>query len=279
MQADMQVNGIRPWLREQMAKGRLHVTREELCCAFPDYSPQNLKQSISRAVEDRILAYGWQNFYLLLPPAYMKRRSLPPTLYIDALMNYLGRPYCVALLNAAEIYGAAHQRPQNFMVMTTNPPPRTRVGGTSVLTFVAKREFNHGVPSELIRTIKVSSGYINVSSPEFTALSLIQYHAAAGGLSHVLTVLEELVEECRFDTLPAIITKYVPASVFQRLGYMLESLVGETAAGDALHAFLFKHYRPQFVPLQTGASAHGSASDKRWHLYLNAQPKSDQDDT
>lgn len=275
----MQTSGIRPWLREQIAKGRMYVTREELRRAFPDYSSRNMKQAIARAVEDSILVSGWQNFYLLLPPAYMKRRSLPPTLYIDALMNYLGRPYCVALLNAAEIYGAAHQRPQSFTVMTSNPPPRKKKGKTSVLTFVAKREFNTCVPPELIRTIKVASGYINVSSPEFTALSLIQYHEAAGGLSHVLTVLEELVEECRFETLPDIIIRYVPASVFQRLGYLLESSLGDLTAGAVLHTFLFKHYKPQNAPLQTGVTTHGSSVNKRWRLFLNAQPKSDQDDT
>lgn len=279
MQANMQSKGIRPWLREQMSKGRMYVTKEELCRAFPDYSPPNLKQAIARAVEDSMMAYGWQNFYLLLPPAYMKRKSLPPTLYIDALMNYLGRPYCVALLNAAEIYGAAHQRPQTFTVMTSNPPPRMRKDGSSVLAFVAKREFNYCVPKELIRTIKVSSGYIKVSSPEFTALTLVQYHGASGGLSHVLTVLEELVEECRFDAIPDIITQYVPASVFQRLGYMVESLVGDMAAGDSLHAFLFKHYRPKTASLQTGKPTGGSELNKRWRLHLNAHLKSDQDDT
>lgn len=275
----MQSSGIRPWLREQLAGGRVCVTREELRAAFPDYSDRNMKQAIARAVEDCILAYGWQNFYLLLPPAYMKRRSLPPTLYIDALMNYLGRPYCVALLNAAEIYGAAHQRPQTFTVMTSNPPPRARKGDTSMLEFVTKREFNTCVPSELIRSIKVSSGYIKVSTPEFTALSLVQYHKAAGGLSHVLTVLEELVEECRFDTLPDSITNYVPASVFQRLGYLLENTTGDMSAGAALHEFLFTHYKPQAAPLLTGTATSESSLDKRWRLYLNAQPKSDQDDT
>ena len=41
--------------------------------------------------------------------------------FIDALMGAFGRRYFVALLSAAELYGAANQRPQVFQTMVDQP--------------------------------------------------------------------------------------------------------------------------------------------------------------
>jgi len=48
----------------------------------------------------------------------------PPVQYIDYLMKHINRKYYVALLNAAEFYGAAHQRPQQYSVVCEFPSIR-----------------------------------------------------------------------------------------------------------------------------------------------------------
>lgn len=277
----MQKQGIRPWLRAQMAKGRLYVTREELQKAFPLYSKAALSQAIARAEDDALLAYGWRGFYLLLPPAYAARKSLPPSLYIDGLMRYLNRPYCVSLLNAAETYGAAHQRPMRYTVMTSNPPPRSRKTGVVQIDFVAKREFNSGIPKELVRSIKVQTGYLSVSTPEVTALSLIQYAKAAGGLSHVVTVLEELVDECHFDKLSPLVLQYFPISCFQRLGYILEEVLQYADQANNLYAYLLEYHRRRLMPvlLSAGKADVSATFNKKWNVNINAQLESDLYDT
>lgn len=277
----MQKRGIRPWIQEQMGRGRLYVTRDEILAAFPDYSLNALKNALMRAVADCILAYGWQGFYLLLPPAYAKRKTLPPMLYIDALMGYLKKPYCVALLNAAETYGAAHQKPMSFTVMTTNPPPRSRQTGMTRMHFMAKREFNKGIPCEFIRKIKVQTGYVSVSTPEITSLSLIQYHEASGGLSHVLTVMEELIENCHFESLPESAIRYFPVSCFQRLGYMLEELLGAQSQADRLREYISAQWkkRLQYVPLAVGLKTACTGRNSKWKIQINTQLQSDFNDT
>ena len=265
-----------------MEKGRLYVTLAELRSAFPGQSEAGLKSALRRAVADNIAAYAWQGFYLLLPPTYATRRGLPPGLYIDGLMRHLGKPYCVALLSAAEIYGAAHQRPMIYTVMTTNPPPRNRKNSNSELIFVAKREFRHGIPDALLRKIKTRTGYLSVSNPEFTALSLVQYSKASGGLSHVLTVIEELVESCDFAHLPDCITGYIPISCFQRLGYMVDTLLQNHIVGDQLHRQLVRHSRGKYQPilLEPGATHRNSDPyNRRWKIHINAHPVTDSDDT
>lgn len=198
-------------------------------------------------------------------------------MYLDALMKYLKLPYCVALLNAAAFYGAAHQSPQSFTVMTGGSVPRTKKHAGTSLEFVAKNEFSRGIPHELVREFKTQTGYIKVSSPEFTALTLIQHAERIGGLGRALSVLEELICECDFGTnCPDSILKYIPLPCFQRLGYILENLLGEETQGEALHAWL----RTRGAALRktllspTGGDKTG-AIDKRWKLVVNETLESD----
>ena len=59
-----------------------------------------------------------QGFYVPIPPEYRAwGGAIPSAEFIDQMMRHLGRRYYVALVSAAEIHGAAHQRPQVFQVM------------------------------------------------------------------------------------------------------------------------------------------------------------------
>lgn len=271
---------VRDWIELQAERGRLCFTLAELQAAFPDSKAQTLKMALLRARKSRIIVSAWQGFYLILPPTYRSVGMLPVSEYIDKLMAYIGKPYCVALLNAAALYGAAHQRPMSMTVMTSCPPPRSTTKGNTRIDFISKLELAGGVPSELTRTIKTQFSSMVVASPEYTALSLVQYSKAAGGLSHVLTVLEELAESCRFDALPACMRDYIPTPCFQRLGYMLEQLLGETTAADALHAYLTaalsKPLRRTKLDPQSTHTPVGY--DARWKVIINAQPETDSDD-
>lgn len=279
----MQKKGIRPWLLAQQAKGKLYTTAEELRAVFPNTGHLNLKMAVANAVKDKLMAYAWRGFYLILPPAYGVRGTLPPSLYIDALMKYLNRPYCVSLLNAAEVYGAAHQRPMSFTVMTSNPPPRDRKTAVSHLAFVGNRSFNAGIPAELVRRVKVQTGYVTVASPEYTALSLVMHTKSSGGMSHVLTVLEELQDACHFEKLPAIMAQYIPTPCFQRLGFMLEILLGNQEAGAHLHHYLHAHCKKTWRRVQLNTAVASCSLEthlnKRWRVFENTILTPDSDDS
>ena len=267
---------VRSWIQEQATQGRLFFTREEILKALPDTSKQTVAVGLLRARETRLISIAWQGFYLILPPAYVKQGTLPVTMYLDALMKYLERSYCVALLNAAAFYGAAHQSPQTFAVMTTIPVPRSRTQHGTRLEFVGKREFSQGIPPELLKEFKTPSGYIQVSSPEFTALTLVQYAGRIGGLSRVLTVLEELLEACHFDHMPGSILSCVPLPCFQRLGYMIEVLLGDKEQSRSLYAFLETHRQPvQKSLLSLESPVKTGTADKRWKLIINETQESD----
>ena len=92
--------------------------------------------------------------------------------FIDGLMNYLKEPYYVGLLSAAEIHGAAHQRPQIFQVMAARRR-RTIKCGEVRIEFCVRRNLDK-IPCA---KHKVTTGYLRVSSPEATAFDLIGYMA------------------------------------------------------------------------------------------------------
>jgi predicted transcriptional regulator of viral defense system len=66
-----------------------------------------------------------RGFYVIIPPDYSKQGIIPPYLYIDDLMKSLDTPCYVGLLSAAALYGAAHQQPTVYTVITQSPAPRS----------------------------------------------------------------------------------------------------------------------------------------------------------
>src|SRR5699024_7577601 len=98
---------------------------------------------------------------------------------------------------------------------------------------------------------KVETGYINISSPELTALDLVSYYNEVGGFNRVATVIEELRDVIQAEKLVKSAEKYGQIVVVQRLGYILECVLDEQELITALYNYLepIAHYsvllRPQ----------------------------------
>ena len=78
-----------------------------------------------------------KEFYVIVPPEYHDR-PLPPSTYIDALMEALGKPYYIGVLSAAAIHGASHQQPMEFQVITKGPLRKTLLPGVRIHFFFKK---------------------------------------------------------------------------------------------------------------------------------------------
>lgn len=64
---------------------------------------------------------------------------------------------------------------------------------------------------------------MRVSSPELTALDLLRYASAVGGLDNVATALADLAAKLDAEKL-AVLSRTFERSVVQRLGHLLERL-------------------------------------------------------
>ena len=164
---------------------------------FPTFSVEDVRAadlcSSEQILQNELSASVYRGYYVIIPTQYVLRGSVPATYYIDQLMSYLQKPYYVCMLSAAEMLGAAHQRPQQFSVMTTFP--KRRVVSTRNVTI--DWYYRDGLPEEALITKNTETGTIRISNPLLTAADLVQYQQHVGGLSRVATILEELYFQSR----------------------------------------------------------------------------------
>ena len=104
---------IREWVHSREIEGLPIFSYEEVTNAFPSLTPQQISNNLYRIGKSEMITQPFKGFYVVIPPHYAAKGIVPPVYYIDQLMDYLRRPYYICLLSAAELLGAAHQRPCN----------------------------------------------------------------------------------------------------------------------------------------------------------------------
>lgn len=117
-----------------------------------------------------------------MPDQYQSWGAPPPSWYINELMAFEAAPYYVGLLKAAEIHGARHQAVMEFQVISEKRLPVIKAG-RSQLAFYYKESI--AAVEEGVLKQKSEYGYYQVSGPELTALDLLSYLNASGGINHV----------------------------------------------------------------------------------------------
>lgn len=243
------------------ANGRYHFTSLEARSAL-GVSPAAAKLALNRLAKQGFVASPARGFYVVVPPEYRSLACLPADQFIPALVKQLNLSYYVGLLSAAQYYGAAHHRPQEFQVFLAKSHRPIRCGAVRVVFML--RKHLKDVPTHSFNTPR---GTLLVSSPEATALDLLGYVQHAGGLNQVATVLSELAERIDPEKL-AEAARTVPVGWAQRLGYLLEHL-GFDAKVPALKEYVRQHAKESTVLLPK-ARHKRSRRNKGWKLYVNA---------
>ena len=187
-------------------------------------------------------------------------------MYIDDLMKSLDKSYYVGLLSAAALFGAAHQQPTGYTVITQSPAPRS-IDKLKILFFSKQNFLQDGIIQK-----KTPAGYINVSSPELTALDFFDY-IHKFGINQITTILQELSEEMKPSFLSKIAKQYPNTAAIQRLGYVLDTEVSAEKLSTALWQVLQKRdFFP--IPLSPQKAKKGETSNK-WKVIQNMVIESD----
>lgn len=263
---------LQKWIRDRAVHGFPTFSIEDVRKADIYSSEQILQNELSRLCSNKIISSVYRGFYVIIPVHYVLRGAVPATYYIDQLMAYLHKPYYVCMLSAAELLGAAHQRPQQFSVMTTLP--KRRVVSTRNVTigwFYRER-----LPEDALVIKNTETGVIRISNPLLTAADLVQYQQHVGGLSRVATILEELSEQIDVKKQFVALASFVKKVIWQRLGYLLECVVEEKELADAL----YEQVRTlpgtfMYMPLSTSAEDNPSKRNRRWKMNINVQIETD----
>lgn len=264
---------LEDWVNDLISDGKISFSLKQAIEAFPSLSEKAVKKSLNRLSVKGNVASIHRGYYLIIPPQYAPRGILPPTIFLDAFMKFLNRPYYVGLLNAAAFYGAAHQQPQEFFVLTNFPVLRPTAKKGIKVNYISKSK----ILDKFLENRKTETGYLKISSPELTAADLVQFEKRIGGLSRVATVLSELIEEMKLEKINKSFLKQIPATTIQRLGYLLEKVVNQKEMADHLYNESMKlKLRFLRIPLKaSGKRSKRHPIDDRWNVSVNIEIEMD----
>lgn len=230
----------------------------------------SLTNELSRLVDKKKVINLRQGFYLIIPPRYSKLKTLPISLYIDKLFNYLKKDYYLGLYTAAKFHGASHQQIQKDYVIASMPSNHNIKKKGIVIDF-----FNiTNCPQKNIIKKKSDAGYFNISSPALTLVDLINHHPKIGGINRMLAIIEELAEELKMDDISDLLTWFPYKSTIQRTGYLLEELHMDSELIDPFYNYLKdKKYFPILLSPKKGQKA-GKVRNI-WKIDVNLELESD----
>ena len=258
---------IEPWVLSLPNQGQYAFTYAEAEGVFPNRGT-GVRQALRRLVKAGALLSPKHDFYVVVPLEYRREAAPPAAWFIDALMQYVGQPYYAALLTAAELHGAAHQRPQEFQVMTTRPIRSLEYGASrrGRITWVVNA-LTAELPTILVN---VPTGTLRVSTPETTAFDLVRYPKHAGGYDQVATVLSELGERLDAAALAYVAEIVTDTAAVQRLGYILCTVGHRNLTHGLASWFERRKGRLKTIALRRGSPTVSSdAYDSQWHVTVN----------
>ncbi|MDR0830668.1 MAG: type IV toxin-antitoxin system AbiEi family antitoxin [Prevotellaceae bacterium] len=248
-------------------EGRITFSNEDVKKCLSDKSVRSIELALNRLILQKKIVPVLKGFYAIILPEYAVWSMVPPVAYLDDLMKYLKRPYYLALLNAAEFYGAAHQKPMEHFVITVFPPMRNTLKRNVKVNFSVTRKI---IPQQWLKSFKTQNGIIMVSKPELTAADLITFQKEIGGLNRACTVLYELMETVKFGKLDKAFFDYVPTSTIQRLGYLLENELKQQRQANILFSKSKTHGRKfQIIPLKYSKPTANCKTDTKWKIIIN----------
>ena len=130
--------GTEAWVHGLQARGRYTFTRKQAAEAL-GRAGAGLTKALGRLTQKRRIVSPRRGFYVIVPAEFSIPGSPPADWFIDHLMGYVGHPYYVGLLSAAAYHGAAHQQPQQFLVVAAVPMRPVRVGRVNIVFVLGPR--------------------------------------------------------------------------------------------------------------------------------------------
>ena len=250
--------------------GRLNLHTQDIRAAMPGVSEDALRQALHRQQQrGRVIRLSRGSDHWLIVPLQHADAGAPPLeTWLDRYMTKtLGIHYYVALLSAAETYGAS---PYAVMVTQVMVPERRRpitVGRHEVVFHTCSR-IKH-MPTQWHET---PDGRFRVSTPELTALELVGREALLGGMGRVREVLRELWASCTPKGLATALEAMQEIPTAQRLGALLT--LDDSAALASRVADWLREKPLRLVPLEHRQMPRSSEIDAVFKVRLPADPGS-----
>jgi len=195
------------------------VRGEELRAALPHVSDEALYKALYRQQRAGRLAHlsRGADHWLIVPLQHAAAGSPPLETWLDVyLRKTLNTPYYVALLSAAETWGASPYAVMVTQVMVPRPRRSITVGRHQIVFHVCA-----AIETLPTRWHDSADGRFKVSSPELTALDVVQRAGSLGGMERVREVLHTLWPHCTSAGLTEALNAQHSVPTAQRLGALL----------------------------------------------------------
>lgn len=225
--------------------------------------------ALHRLKKNGLIVSPAKGFYLIIPPEYQTYGCLPADMFIPNLMHYWNLPYYVGFLSAAQYYGAAHQKPQRFQVVTLKNRLPIHCGRIYI-EFIAKKQ----IDTQLIKKFNTLAGTIDVAIPELLAVDLVSSPQHAAGINNVATILFDLIEMLDAKKLLELTQSNTELFWVQRLGWFLEFLGAEELANMLFTALEGRTLH--WVRLVSRVPYNPIERNKKWHVIVNTTVESDE---
>ena len=180
----------------------------------------------------------------------------------------------VGLLKAAELHGATHQAVMEFQVVSNKRLPKIRAG-RNLIVFYFRKEMEAVTAG--VEDRKTDTGTMKISSAALTALDLLRYPQASGGIDNVATVLSDLGGSIDSEQVAAF-SPLVERPVVQCLGHLLERL-GHDALTVPMREALHARGSPPWTELDRQQvrdpdfAAEPQERDPRWRVIVRRVPE------
>ena len=207
------------YLEKLRSGGKRYFTSQEIMQTL-NLSYGAARAGLSRLKRDGKLISPVNGLYVIVAPEHKSYGSIPAEELIPIMMKYLDAEYYVALLSAAGFYGASHQKPMVFQVVTNRRIKHSLKFGQVHIKLIHKKSLID-LP---IKDFVVSTGYLKVATPELIAIDLLKFPKHAGGMNNIATVLSELIESIDVHKLIELAENMGEPYQLQRLGYIIEKI-------------------------------------------------------
>jgi len=247
----------------RLAKGRVTLALSELV-KESGLSAVAAKRQLSRLRGKAVKISPRQQFYLIVSPEHRSIGAPPPDWWLQEYFDWLGRPYYLALLSAASLYGSNPQALQITQVMTDKPLRPIKVGRIQV-RFSVKR----GIERTPTQQPAGAVAPLCVSTPEATAYDLIRYATSIGGIERAAETIRPLLPLLRSREVKRVLDAENEPVVVQRLGFVIEAL------GDKSLAKTIRDWLPNKLKVVTLSPTRGKLENvplvKRWQVLNNSR--------
>lgn len=228
-------------------------------------SSNAIHAALKYATDRRRLFSPARGLYVIVPAEHRPTGVIPATHFIDPMMKHLGADYYVGFAAAAQWWGAAHQAPQIFDVVTSRHVLDRDIDRVRLRFHTATR-----IDAEDVQRVAGPRTMVNIASPNLTAVDLVARPKLAGGLSNVATILAEL-PDLDGERLAALVARR-SRSAARRLGWVLELVQGDLDLENVRALADPGHGQPTLIA--TNGSRQG-VRDARWGVLVNTTVEAD----